>query len=294
MPALPTVAAHDGLTLPAVGFGTYQLNGTAGVETMVRALHAGYRVLDSAFSYENEGAVGAAVARSGVPRDEIVVSSKLPGRHHAADQALTTVEESLYRLGLDHLDLYLIHWPNPRVDRYVEAWGTLIEAQHRGLVRHIGVCNFLPEHLDRLERETGVLPAVNQIELHPYFQQPEVQAANAARGILTQAWAPIGGITFYRDSGHSSTLEDATIGAIAEAHSKTPAQVMLRWHLQQGRSAIPKSVHPGRIAENFDIFDFELSDDELAGIDELDRGVRNGPDPDGADTSRFERVIPEA
>ncbi|HEY0239604.1 MAG TPA: aldo/keto reductase [Friedmanniella sp.] len=279
MPALPTVTAHDGLTLPAVGFGTYQLNGTAGVETMVRALHAGYRVLDSAFSYENEGAVGAAVARSGVPRDEIVVSSKLPGRHHAADQALTTVEESLYRLGLDHLDLYLIHWPNPGVDRYVEAWGTLIEAQHRGLVRHIGVCNFLPEHLDRLERETGVLPAVNQIELHPYFPQVDQVADDARRGIITQAWSPLGRA--------NALLQEPAITAIADRLGVSTAQVVLRREIDLGVMPLPKASSPDRQRQNLDLMTFDLTDADREALDALAR-------PDGRthdqDPARYEEM----
>jgi diketogulonate reductase-like aldo/keto reductase len=279
MTSLPTVTAHDGLTLPAVGFGTYLLNGSAGVGTIVRALDAGYRVLDSAFSYENEGAVGRAVAESGVPRDEIVVTSKLPGRHHAADQALATVEESLYRLGLDHLDLYLIHWPNPGVDRYVEAWGALIEAQRKGLVRHIGVCNFLPEHLDRLERDTGVLPAVNQIELHPYFPQAEQRADDARRGIITQAWSPLGRA--------NALLQEPSIVAAAERLGVSPAQVVLRWEVDLGVMPLPKATTPERQRQNLDLMGFELDDADRAALDALAR-------PDGRtfdqDPGRYEEM----
>jgi diketogulonate reductase-like aldo/keto reductase len=279
MTSLPTVTAHDGLTLPAVGFGTYLLNGSAGVATIVRALDAGYRVLDSAFSYENEGAVGRAVAESGVPRDEIVVTSKLPGRHHAADQALATVEESLYRLGLDHLDLYLIHWPNPGVDRYVEAWGALIEAQRKGLVRHIGVCNFLPEHLDRLERDTGVLPAVNQIELHPYFPQAEQRADDARRGIITQAWSPLGRA--------NALLQEPSIVAAAERLGVSPAQVVLRWEVDLGVMPLPKATTPERQRQNLDLMGFELDDADRAALDALAR-------PDGRtfdqDPGRYEEM----
>lgn len=271
--ALPRLTAHDGLTLPAVGFGTYLLNGSAGVETMVRALRAGYRVLDSAFGYENEGAVGRAVAESGVPRDEIVVTSKLPGRHHAAAEALTTVEESLFRLGLDRIDLYLIHWPNPGVDRYVEAWGALIEAQRQGLVRHIGVCNFLPGHLDRLERETGVVPSVNQIELHPYFPQAEQRADDARRGIITQAWSPLGRA--------NAMLAEPAVVAAAERHGVSPGQVILRWEVDLGVMPLPKATSPERQRQNLDLLGFTLTDEDRAGLDALARpdGRTHAQDP---------------
>ncbi|HEY0186669.1 MAG TPA: aldo/keto reductase [Cellulomonas sp.] len=277
--ALPTLAAHDGLTLPAVGFGTYQLRGSAGVATIVRALHTGYRVLDSAVGYENEGAVGQAVAQSGVPRDEIVVTSKLPGRFQAAPDAAATVEESLYRLGLDHLDLYLIHWPNPRIDRYVEAWGALIEVQRRGLVRHIGVCNFLPEHLDRLERETGVLPAVNQIELHPYFPQAVQRADDARRGIITQAWSPLGRA--------NSLLQEPAIAGIADRIGVSPAQVVLRWEVDLGVMPLPKATGAERQQQNLDLMGFALGDEDRAALDALAR-------PDGRtfdqDPARYEEL----
>lgn len=271
--ALTLLTAHDGLTLPAVGFGTYLLNGSAGVETMVRALRAGYRVLDSAFNYENEGAVGRAVAESEVPRDEIVVTSKLPGRHHAATEALATVEESLFRLGLDHLDLYLIHWPNPGVDRYVEAWGALIEAQRQGFVRHIGVCNFLPEHLDRLERETGIVPAVNQIELHPYFPQAEQRAENARRGIITQAWSPLGRA--------NDMLAEPVVVAAAERLGVSPAQVILRWEVDLGVMPLPKATSPERQRQNLDLLGFELTDEDRDAIGALARpdGRTHAQDP---------------
>lgn len=230
------------LALPPVGFGTYQLNGLSGVDTVIAALRIGYRLLDSAMNYENEGAVGTAVRRSDVPRDEIVVTSKLPGRHHAYDLAVTSIEESVLRTGLDHLDLHLIHWPNPSHDLYVEAWQALIDAQRRGLVFHIGVCNFLPEHLDRLERETGVLPAVNQIELHPYFPQVEALADHRRRGIVTQAWSPLG--------RKSDVLTNPVVLEVAEQHDLTPAEAILAWHAAVGSVPLPKASSEERQRQN--------------------------------------------
>lgn len=228
--------------LPAIGFGTYKLNGLAGVDAIVSALQIGYRLLDSAMNYENEGAVGAAVRRSGLPRDEIVVTSKLPGRHHAYDLAVTSIEESVLRTGLDHLDLHLIHWPNPSRDLYVEAWQAMIDARERGLVREIGVCNFLPEHLDRLERETGVLPAVNQIELHPYFPQVEALADHRRRGIVTQAWSPLG--------RKSDLLVHPVVAEVAGQRGITTAEVVLAWHAAVGTIPLPKASTPQRQRQN--------------------------------------------
>ena len=296
-PVTPIRKANDGLELPATGFGTYKVNGLAGVDAIKSAIHQGYRLIDSAFNYENEGVVGRAIRESGVPREDIIVTSKLPGRHHAHDEALLTIEESVCRMGLDYIDLYLIHWPNPSQGQFVEAWEALVEARERGLVKHIGVSNFLPGHIDLLIRDTGVTPAVNQVELHPYFQQRDVQAKDAELGIVTQAWSPLGGITFYPGWGSDdrrSTLDDPTIGANAKVRGKSPAQVMLRWHLQEGRQVIPKSVKPQRIAENLNVFDFRLTDDEIASIDGLDTGVRGGPDPRQVGKESFDFTIPEA
>jgi diketogulonate reductase-like aldo/keto reductase len=275
MENMPTVSAHDGFTMPAVGFGTYLLQGSGGVDAIVEALHAGYRVLDSAFAYENEGTVGRAVRRSGVPRDEIVVTSKLPGRHHGHAEALASIEESLYRTGLDRIDLYLIHWPNPRLDRYVEAWGALIEAQRRGLVQHIGVCNFLPEHLDRLEHDTGVVPVVNQIELHPYFPQAAQRADDARRGIITQAWSPLGRA--------NALLQEPAVVSVAQRLGVQPAQVVLRWELELGVVPIPKATSPDRQRQNLDLFGFELTDADRSAIGALARPDGRTHDQDPAE-----------
>ena len=258
-----THTLNDGHTLPEIGFGTYPLGGPAGVAAMVSALHQGYRLIDSAVNYENEGAVGEAIRRSGVPRDEVVVTSKLPGRHHAYGEARTCVHESLYRMQLDHIDLYLIHWPNPGVDRYVEAWQALVDLQRDGVLRSIGVSNFLPDHLDRIIGETGVTPAVNQIELHPFFPQERQRAVDAERGILTEAWSPLGRA--------QEIMRDPVLADIADAHGRTPAQVVLRWHLQLGTVPLPKAASPGRQQENLSVFDFELDAGQVAAITGLGR-----------------------
>lgn len=274
---IPQIALNDGTTLPAVGFGTYTLNGSQGVVDMVKAIHNGYRLLDSAFNYENEGAVGHAVAQCGVAREELRVVSKLPGRHHAYDEAIATVEESLYRAGLDYFDLYLIHWPNPIQNHYVEAWRAMIEVQKRGLVRSIGVCNFLPEHLQRLIDETGVTPSINQIELHPYFPQAEQRAWDTAHGIVTESWSPLGRA--------SAVLQDPTLKVIADRHGKSIPQIILRWHTQLGAIPIPKASSDARQIENLSLFDFTLTDDDMAKIATLAR-------PDGRiadqDPARYE------
>ncbi len=273
MTTIPSHTLSDGLELPAIGFGTYRLSGTAGVDAMVSAIRQGYRLLDSAFNYENEGAVGEAIRRSGVPREQLIVTSKLPGRHQARSHVARTVQESAYRMGLDYIDLYLIHWPLPKQDLYVEAWQELIELQRGGLLRSIGVSNFLPEHLDRLTKETGVTPVVNQIERHPYWPADDLVAASVARGIAVEAWSPV---------GRGATIRDEPVFAeIGRAHGKTPTQVILRWHTQAGVVPIPKAANPGRQAENLDIFDFELTDAELAAVATLAKpdGRLAGQDP---------------
>lgn len=276
---IPQVTLNDGTTLPAVGFGTYTLNGAQGVDDMVRAIHNGYRLLDSAFNYENEGAVGRAVAQCGVQREALRVVSKLPGRHHAYDEAITTVEESLYRAGLEYFDLYLIHWPNPLQDHYVEAWQAMIEVQKRGLVRSIGVCNFLPEHLQRLLDETGVTPSINQIELHPYFPQAEQRAWNTQHGIVTQSWSPLGRA--------SAVLQDPHLQAIAKRLGKSIPQVILRWHTQLGAIPIPKASSDARQIENLSLFDFTLTDNDMAKIAMLARPHGRIADQDPACYEEF-------
>jgi diketogulonate reductase-like aldo/keto reductase len=260
---IPKHTLNDGTTLPAIGLGTYNLRGIPGAESMADALRQGYRILDSAVNYENEGAVGKAVRMSGVPREEIRVTSKLPGRHHKKPNVVWTIEESVLRTGLDYIDLYLIHWPNPSQQLFVEAWEGMIEARERGLIRSIGVSNFLPEYLDQLIEKTGVTPSVNQIELHPYFSQAEQRAADKARGILTEAWTPIGKGT--------ALLSEAPIVAAANKHSRTPAQIVLRWHYQLGVLPIPKSANTARRAENLKVFDFALDAADMAAIGTLTR-----------------------
>lgn len=271
---IPEYTLNDGLKLPAIGLGTYKLNGRNGVEAMKNGISIGYRLLDSAFNYENEGAVGAAVRQCSVPRSELLITSKLPGRHHKYSEALLTVEESLFRAGLDYYDLYLIHWPNPITDRYVEAWQAMIEAKKRGMIRSIGVCNFLPHHLERLEKETGVLPSVNQIELHPYFNQQEPLAWNTEHGIVTESWSPLGRA--------NNVLQEQAIIEIAKAHDKTVTQIILRWHIQLGALPIPKAASIEHLRENFEVFDFSLSKDEMSAINALSRkdGRLFNMDPD--------------
>jgi len=258
------------------------------------ALRIGYRHIDTAAAYLNERGVGEAIRQSGLDRSDIFIETKVWISDYGYDETLHSFEKSTRKLGVDELDLLILHQPMPkRFDATVQAYRALETLHGEGRVRAIGVSNFMPDHLESLLEQTSVVPAVNQVEVHPYFSQPEVRAANDAHGIVTQAWSPIGGITFYRGGG-AGTLADPTIGAIAEAHGKTPAQVMLRWHLQEGRSAIPKSVREERIAENFDVFDFELAPAELDAIDALDTGVRGGPDPAVITTETFALTIPEA
>lgn len=269
----PHLVKSDTCALPAIGFGTYTLHGFAGADVIKTGLDTGYRLLDTAVNYDNEGSVGAALRNSGVARDDVMIASKLPGRFHSERKSQLAIEESLMRMGLDYLDLYLIHWPLPEHDRYVDAWAGLIAARERGLVRHIGVSNFLAEHLERLVNETGVLPEVNQIEIHPYFPQNEVLADHDTKGILTQAWSPLG--------RGSSLLIDPVVTKIASKHANTPAQVVLRWHIQRGVVPIPKASTAERQAENFDVFDFELDADDMAQMASLarDDGRLWGGDP---------------
>jgi 2,5-diketo-D-gluconate reductase A len=290
-----TFTLNSGVEIPAVGFGVFQTppeETRAAVET---ALATGYRHIDTAAAYGNERGVGEALRRSGLDRSEVVVETKVWITDYGYDATLHAFDKSAGKLGIEQIDLLILHQALPgEFDLTLDAYRALERLLADGKVRAIGVSNFMPEHLTRLLAETSVVPAVNQIEVHPYFRQSELLAVHAEHGILSQAWSPIGGITFYRDGSHGSTLQDPTIGAIAAAHGKTPAQVMLRWHVQEGRQVIPKSVTPSRIAENFDVVDFELTGDQLAAIDALDTGVRGGPEPEQITRETFGLVIPEA
>lgn len=290
-----TITLNNNVTLPAIGLGVFQTPPEETREAVHAALAAGYRHIDTAAAYGNEKEVGEAIASSDVPREEIFIETKVWITDYGFDETLHAFEKSAAKLGVDQIDLLILHQALPSdFDKTVAAYRALETLLEQEKVRAIGVSNFMVTHLTDLLKTASVVPAVNQIEVHPYFQQPEVQAFGAEHGILTQAWSPIGGITFYRESAHSSTLEDPTIVGIAGAHSKSPAQVMLRWHLQRGRSVIPKSTKPLRIAENFNIVDFELTGDELAAIDALDTGKRGGPEPEDINLATFGMPIPEA
>jgi 2,5-diketo-D-gluconate reductase A len=291
-----TFTLNNGVEIPALGFGVFQSPPEETAQAVDTALRVGYRHIDTAAAYNNERQVGEGLRRSGVHRDDVFLETKVWVSDYGYEPTLHAFEKAVRKLGVDRLDLLILHQPAPdRFDKTVDAYRALEKLLADGSVRAIGVSNFTPQHLDELLARTEVVPAVNQVELHPYFAQPELQRADADRGILTQAWSPIGGMTFYPGWGDypRSTLSDPVVGRIGEAHGKTPAQVMLRWHVQQGRSAIPKSVKPQRIAENFDVFDFELSTPELAAIDALDTGQRAGPDPNTPRPEIFDRAIPE-
>ena len=292
---VPGITLNNGVELPAIGFGVFQTPPDETRAAVAAALEIGYRHIDTAAAYGNERQVGEAVHASAAGRDAVVLETKIWISDYGYDETLHGFDKSAGKLGVDQIDLLILHQPLPSAfDKTLEAYRALEKLLADGKVRAIGVSNFMTGHLTRLLDKASVVPAVNQIELHPYFQQPEVQAMNAEHGILTQAWSPIGGITFYRDGNHTSTLEDPVIVRIAQAHAKSPAQVMLRWHIQEGRSAIPKSTKPHRIAENFDIFDFELTAQEITAIDGLDTGKRGGPEPDAITLESFGREIPEA
>ncbi|MPZ94659.1 MAG: aldo/keto reductase [Propionibacteriales bacterium] len=268
---VPTRSLNDGRTIPALGFGTYPLDDATAEEAVVGTAGLGYRLFDTAVNYRNETGVGRGIARAGVPRDDLVVTTKLPGRDHGYEQTLTSFEQARKRLGLDYVDLYLIHWPLPRVDQYVESWRAMVKLRDDGLVRSIGVSNFTPAHIRRLADETGVLPAVNQIELHPLFPQQELRDFHAANGIATESWSPLG--------RGSDLLDDPGIGAIATTHQVTPAQVILRWHVQLDTIPIPKSGDPARQRANLDVFGFELGPAEMDAVGAREHR-RLGGDPD--------------
>jgi 2,5-diketo-D-gluconate reductase A len=268
--AVPNLELNDGAQIPQLGFGVFQVPPDETAETVAHALRAGYRAIDTAAAYRNEAGVAKAIADSDLDREDVFVTTKLFNDDHGREQAGAAFERSLERLGSDYVDLYLIHWPAPKQDRYVETWEAFTELKSDGRARSIGVSNFLPEHIERIVDATGVTPALNQIELHPHLQQVELRKFDSGHGILTEAWSPL---------GQGDALEDETIVQIAEALDRTPAQVVLRWHIQLGNVVIPKSVTPERIEENFRVFDFELSDEQLHAIGELDSGHRTGPDP---------------
>jgi diketogulonate reductase-like aldo/keto reductase len=295
MSTVPLLRLNNGVEMPALGFGVFQTPPEETVTAVEAALSTGYRHIDTAAAYGNERQVGEAVAKSGLDRAEVFLETKIWISDYGYDETLHGFDKSAGKLGVDQIDLLILHQALPGdFGKTLQAYRALETLLADGKIRSIGVSNFMVEHLTALLDKATVVPAVNQIEVHPFFTQPEVRAVGEQHGILTQAWAPIGGITFYRDSGHRSTLQDPTIGEIATAHGKTPAQVMLRWHLQQGRSAIPKSTNPQRIAENFDVFGFGLTGDQLAAIDGLDTGRRGGPEPADITLESFGRPIPEA
>ncbi|MEV6909430.1 aldo/keto reductase [Amycolatopsis sp. NPDC051071] len=272
--AVPSVVLNNEVAIPQLGFGVWQVPAGDTAKVVGTAIEAGYRSIDTAASYRNEAGVGDAIRAAGVPRDELFITTKLPNSGHGYDAALRAFDASLAELGLDRVDLYLIHWPMPTRGKYVETWRALEKIYADGRARAIGVSNFHAPHLKRLFDETGIVPAVNQVELHPRLQQKALREFHAEHGIVTEAWSPL---------AQGSLLSDATLTALAAKYGKSPAQLVLRWHLQLGTVAIPKSVTPSRIRENLDIFDFELADDDLAALADFDDGTRTGPDPETFD-----------
>jgi diketogulonate reductase-like aldo/keto reductase len=292
---MESVTLNNGVEMPALGLGVFQTPPGETRDAVRAALGAGYRHIDTAAAYGNERQVGEALHTSELDRSEVFLETKIWISDYGYDETLHGYEKSACKLDVEQIDLLILHQALPSAfDRTLEAYRALETLLADGKVRAIGVSNFMAEHLSTLLEHATVVPAVNQIEAHPYFQQRDVQDFGGEHGILTQAWSPIGGITFYRDGSHGSTLDDPVIGDIASAHRKTPAQVMLRWGLQHGRSVIPKSTKPSRIAENINVFDFEVSVDEMAAIDSLDTGRRGGPEPDAITLEAFGREIPEA
>ncbi|MGI5261175.1 aldo/keto reductase [Streptomyces angustmyceticus] len=271
MSKVPSITLNNGVAMPQLGFGVWQVENDEAFTTVGQALDAGYRSIDTAAVYGNEEGTGKALAASGIPRDELFVTTKLWNAEQGHDSTLRAFDASLAKLGLEYVDLYLIHWPLPSKDRYVETYKAFEKIYAEGRAKAIGVSNFLPGHLERLMGETSVVPAVNQIELHPQLSQAESRAFHARHNIVTEAWSPLG--------QGKGLLEDPVIAELAAKHGRTPAQVVLRWHLQLGNVVIPKSVTPSRIAENIDVFGFELDDEDLAALARLDTGTRLGPDP---------------
>ncbi len=269
---IPNRTLNDGNSLPAIGFGTYQLHGDDGMASVLSAIESGYRLIDTALNYENEAEVGQAIRSSGLDRSELIITSKLPGRFHGEGKTREGFMESLENLGLDYLDLFLIHWPLPRIDQYLQTWIELIQLKSEGLIRSIGVSNFTRSHLERLISESAVVPAVNQIELHPHFPQAQMLKLHAELGIQTESWTPL--------ARQRSVLQNPVIVAVSDAHNVTPAQAVLRWHIQLGTIPVPKSAQRDRQVENLEIFDFELSSEEVDQISSLESGRLWGGDPD--------------
>jgi 2,5-diketo-D-gluconate reductase A len=274
-PLVPEISLNNGVGIPQLGYGVFRVADDATEQAVLAALECGYRSIDTASLYGNEAGVGRAVAASGLPRGELFVTTKLWNDDQGYESTFPAFEASLGRLRLDYVDLYLIHWPKPAMDRYVETWRAFEKLYADERVRAIGVSNFQIAHLERLIAETQVVPAVNQVELHPQLRQEQLRRFHAEHGIATEAWGPL---------GQGNALADPVIAAVAAGHGRSPAQVVLRWHLQLGNVVIPKSTTPSRIRENLDVFDFALSDAEMATIGSLDTGTRFGPDPDGLDT----------
>lgn len=272
MLTIPAVTLNDGQSFAELGLGTYNLRGEEGIEAIVSAIASGYRLLDTAVNYENEREVGEAIRRADVDRDDLIVTSKIPGRHHGRAEAVDSIRGSLDRLGLERIDLQLIHWPNPSVGKYLDTWRGMIDAREQGLVRSIGVSNFTEAMLTELIEETGVVPAVNQVELHPYFPQGALRAFHAEHGIRTESWSPL--------ARRSDLLADQLITDLAAIHDATPTQVVLRWHTQLQSTPIPKSADADRQRENADVFGFTLTDDQVAAISGLERGRLWDGDPD--------------
>lgn len=270
--AVPNITLNNGVEMPRLGFGVFQVPNDETEAAVTAALKAGYRGIDTAKIYGNEEGVGAALAKSGVPRNELFITTKLWNGDQGYDSTLRAFDASLSRLGLEFLDLYLIHWPTPKRDSYVDTWRAFEKLLADGRVRAIGVSNFQPAHLRRVAEETGTVPAVNQIELHPYLTQEEARAADTALGVATEAWSPL--------AKGGDLLKESVVTSLASRYDRTAAQVVLRWHLQLGNVVIPKSVTPSRIRENFAVFDFELTEEDMASLSALNRGLRTGPDPD--------------
>ena len=296
MPAVntqPSVRLNNGIELPALGFGVFQTPPDVTQAAVEEALRVGYRMIDTAASYGNEPQVGAAIATSGIDRSQLFIQTKVWVTNYSYDGALHAFDVSTRKLGIDTVDLYLLHQPLPQdFDATVDAYRALERLLEEGRVRAIGISNFSPAHLESVLPRLSVVPAVNQVEVHPYYNQPELRTAHHLLGIATQAWSPLGGVYRYRGQPRNA-LSDTVITGIADRYAKTAAQVILRWHLDSARSAIPKSVRPERIAGNFDVFDFTLTGEELAAIDRLDTGIRGGPNQDELDFRTFDRPIPE-